>query len=116
VHLLPAPAFHVTAGLQARRRPGLTATRVREDGREEDVVALISPKKADVPWKVLENQGWIAKASCTEVRLPLPEALRMRNAVAEVRDKFRTASENPLKLEVMQQILDRQRQDKTRIA
>ena len=69
--------------------------------------ALIGPKKADVPWKVLENQGWIATASCTEVRLPLPEALRMPYAVAEARDKFRLASENPLKLEVVRQILDR---------
>jgi DNA excision repair protein ERCC-3 len=107
VHLLPAPVFRVTAGLQARRRLGLTATLVREDGREDDVFALIGPKKADVPWKVLENQGWIATASCTEVRLPLPEELRMPYAVAEARDKFRIASENPLKLEVVRQILDR---------
>jgi DNA excision repair protein ERCC-3 len=107
VHLLPAPVFRVTAGLQARRRLGLTATLVREDGREEDVFALIGPKKADVPWKVLENQGWIATASCTEVRLPLPDELRMPYAVAEARDKFRIASENPLKLEVVRQILDR---------
>ncbi|MGO8791713.1 MAG: DNA repair helicase XPB [Terriglobia bacterium] len=107
VHMLPAPVFRVTAGLQARRRLGLTATLVREDGREEDVFALIGPKKADVPWKVLENQGWIATASCTEVRLPLPEALRMPYAVAEARDKFRIASENPLKLEVVREILDR---------
>jgi DNA excision repair protein ERCC-3 len=107
VHLLPAPVFRVTAGLQAHRRLGLTATLVREDGREEDVFALIGPKKADVPWKVLENQGWIATASCTEVRLPLPEALLMPYAVAEARDKFRIASENPLKLEVVRQILGR---------
>jgi DNA excision repair protein ERCC-3 len=107
VHLLPAPVFRVTAGLQARRRLGLTATLVREDSREDDVFALIGPKKADVPWKVLENQGWIAEARCTEVRLPLPEALRMPYAVAEQRDKFRIASENPLKLEVVRQILDR---------
>jgi DNA excision repair protein ERCC-3 len=107
VHLLPAPVFRVTAGLQARRRLGLTATLVREDGREDDVFALIGPKKADVPWKALENQGWIATARCTEVRLPLPEELRMPYAVAEARDKFRIASENPLKLEAVRQILER---------
>jgi DNA excision repair protein ERCC-3 len=107
VHLLPAPVFRVTAGLQARRRLGLTATLVREDGREDDVFALIGPKKADVPWKVLENQGWIATANCTEVRLPLPEDLRMPYAVAEARDKFRIASENPSKLEAVRQILER---------
>ncbi len=105
VHLLPAPVFQVTAGLQARRRLGLTATLVREDGREDDVFALIGPKKVDVPWKVLENQGWIATASCTEIRLPLPEKLRMPYAVADRRKKFRVASENPAKLDVARQIL-----------
>jgi DNA excision repair protein ERCC-3 len=107
VHLLPAPVFRVTAGLQARRRLGLTATLVREDGREDDVFALIGPKKADVPWKVLENQGWIAAARCTEVRLPLPEERRLPYAVAEARDRFRIASENPLKLAAVRQILER---------
>jgi DNA excision repair protein ERCC-3 len=107
VHLLPAPVFRVTAALQARRRLGLTATLVREDGREDDVFALIGPKKADVPWKVLEHQGWIATALCTEVRLPLPEELRMPYAVADARDKFRIASENPLKIETVRQILER---------
>ncbi|MDQ6700969.1 MAG: DEAD/DEAH box helicase [Acidobacteriota bacterium] len=107
VHLLPAPVFRVTAGLQARRRLGLTATLVREDGREEDVFALIGPKKADVPWKVLESQNWIATATCTEVRLPLPPELRMPYAVAESRDKFRIASENPLKIAVVRQLLER---------
>jgi DNA excision repair protein ERCC-3 len=107
VHLLPAPVFQVTASLQARRRLGLTATLVREDGREDDVFALIGPKKADVPWKVLEKQGWIATAVCTEVRLPMPEDLRMPYAVAEPRDKFRIASENPLKLGVVKELLAR---------
>jgi DNA excision repair protein ERCC-3 len=105
VHLLPAPVFQVTAGLQARRRLGLTATLVREDGREDDVFALIGPKKADVPWKVLEGQGWIAKAACTEVRVPMPEELRMPYAVAEARERFRIASENPAKAEVVREIL-----------
>ncbi len=107
VHLLPAPVFQVTAGLQARRRLGLTATLVREDGREDDVFALIGPKKVDVPWKVLEYQGWIATASCSEVRLPLPEELRMPYAVADARRKFRVASENPLKFEAVRKILRR---------
>ena len=71
VHLLPAPVFRITADLQARRRLGLTATLVREDGREEDVFCLIGPKKFDVPWKVLEQQGWIADRRCHEVRVPL---------------------------------------------
>ena len=105
VHLLPAPVFQITAGLQARRRLGLTATLVREDGREDDVFALIGPKKVDVPWKVLENQGWIATASCTEVRMFLPEEMRMTYAVADSRQKFRVASENPRKLDVVRQLL-----------
>jgi DNA excision repair protein ERCC-3 len=107
VHLLPAPVFQVTAELQARRRLGLTATLVREDGREDDVFALIGPKKVDVPWKVLENQGWIATAQCTEIRLPMPEPLRMPYAVADARQKFRIASENPAKLEAVRQVLAR---------
>ena len=105
VHLLPAPVFQVTASLQARRRLGLTATLVREDGREDDVFALIGPKKVDVPWKVLENQGWIATASCTEVRMLLPEDMRMPYAIADSRQKFRLASENPRKLDVVRQLL-----------
>ncbi|MEP6765128.1 MAG: DNA repair helicase XPB [Gemmatimonadaceae bacterium] len=107
VHLLPAPVFQITATLQARRRLGLTATLVREDGREDDVFALIGPKKADVPWKVLERQGWIAKAVCTEVRVPLEEMKRMPYAVAEPRDKFRIASENDNKTQAVRNILAR---------
>ncbi|MCH8043931.1 MAG: DEAD/DEAH box helicase [Planctomycetes bacterium] len=107
VHLLPAPVFQVTAGLQARRRLGLTATLVREDGREDDVFALIGPKKVDVPWKVLEKQGWIASAQCTEIRLALPEEIKMSYAVADARQKFRIASENPLKIDVVKNLLAR---------
>jgi DNA excision repair protein ERCC-3 len=107
VHLLPAPVFRATASLQARRRLGLTATLVREDGREDDVFALIGPKKADVPWKVLENQGWIATASCTEVRVPLPDDMRLEYAIADPRDKHRIAAENPLKNTVVRDILDK---------
>ncbi|MCC6124199.1 MAG: DEAD/DEAH box helicase [Pirellulales bacterium] len=115
VHLLPAPVFQVTAGLQARRRLGLTATLVREDGREDDVFALIGPKKVDVPWKVLEGEGWIAAASCTEIRLTLPEELRMPYAVAESRHKFRMASENPRKLAAVRELLARHPDEPTLI-
>jgi DNA excision repair protein ERCC-3 len=105
VHLLPAPVFQITAGLQARRRLGLTATLVREDGREDDVFALIGPKKVDVPWKEMERQGWIASARCHEVRVGMTERLRMDYAVAKPRDKFRIAAENPLKKDMVRQIL-----------
>ncbi len=107
VHLLPAPVFQITATLQARRRLGLTATLVREDGREDDVFALIGPKKADVPWKVLERQGWIATAVCTEVRVALPESAHLPYAVAESRHKFRIASENENKTPVVRDIMAR---------
>lgn len=105
VHLLPAPVFQITASLQARRRLGLTATLVREDGKEDDVFALIGPKKYDVPWKEMEKQGWIAKAACTEIRIPLPEQMRMSYALADARTKFRMASENPAKIDQVQAIL-----------
>ncbi|MBL8794826.1 MAG: helicase-associated domain-containing protein [Planctomycetia bacterium] len=107
VHLLPAPVFRVTAQIQARRRLGLTATLVREDGREEDVFSLIGPKKYDVPWRELETRGWIAEATCAEVRVALPEPLRMEYAVAEWRNKYRLASENPAKDEVIAELLQR---------
>jgi len=105
VHMLPAPVFQVTASLQARRRLGLTATLVREDGKEEDVFALIGPKKVDVPWKEMEQQGWIAKARCCEIRIPLPEDLRMDYAVANKRRKFRISSENPAKQDIVREIM-----------
>jgi DNA excision repair protein ERCC-3 len=107
VHLLPAPVFRVTAQIQARRRLGLTATLIREDGREGDVFTLIGPKKYDVPWRELETRGWIAEANCTEVRVALPEPLRMEYAVAEWRNKYRLASENPAKDDVVARLLDR---------
>ncbi len=106
VHLLPAPVFQATASLQARRRLGLTATLVREDGKEDDVFALIGPKKFDVPWKEMEAQGWIAKAVCTELRVPLPESLKTSYTLADARTKFRMASENPDKIEYVKAILD----------
>jgi DNA excision repair protein ERCC-3 len=111
VHLLPAPVFRVTAEIQARRRLGLTATLVREDGRETDVFSLIGPKKYDVPWKDLEKQGWIATAECHEIRLPLPDSERMTYAVADERDKYRVAAENPHKVMVLRQLLDKHRED-----
>ncbi len=106
VHLLPAPVFRVTAEIQARRRLGLTATLVREDGREEDVFSLIGPKRYDVPWKELESQGWIARAECVEVRLALPAEQKMEYALASHRAKFRLASENPGKLRTIRALLD----------
>jgi DNA excision repair protein ERCC-3 len=107
VHLLPAPIFRVTAEIQARRRLGLTATLVREDGREQDVFSLIGPKKFDVPWRVLEQKGWIAEALCYEVRLGMPPDNRMEYAIAEWRDKFRVSSENPVKDELVEALLER---------
>ncbi|MBI4816212.1 MAG: helicase-associated domain-containing protein [Deltaproteobacteria bacterium] len=105
VHMLPAPVFRATAELQARRRLGLTATLVREDGREDDVFALIGPKRYEVPWRVLEGQGYIAEASCSEVRVELSTSRRVEYALANRRDKFRIAAENPLKEEVVAELL-----------
>jgi DNA excision repair protein ERCC-3 len=107
VHLLPAPVFRITAQIQARRRLGLTATLIREDGREGDVFTLIGPKKYDVPWRELETRGWIAEATCTEIRVALPDPMRMEYAVAEWRNKYRQASENPAKDEIVARLLDR---------
>jgi DNA excision repair protein ERCC-3 len=115
VHLLPAPVFRVTAGLQARRRLGLTATLVREDGKEDEVFCLIGPKRYDVPWKVLEGQGFIASAQCVEVRVPLGEEERVRYIGADARAKFRIASENPAKTAVVRQILQRHDGDRVLI-
>jgi DNA excision repair protein ERCC-3 len=112
VHLLPAPVFRVTANIQARRRLGLTATLIREDGREGDVFSLIGPKKYDVPWRELETKGWIAEANCSEVRTALPEDMRMEYAVAEWRHKYRIASENPEKDEVVGRLLQRYNGDR----
>jgi DNA excision repair protein ERCC-3 len=106
VHLLPAPVFRITAELQARRRLGLTATLVREDGRESDVFSLIGPKKYDVPWKDLEHQGWIATACCHEVRIPMPDDYRMLYALAGQREKYSIAAHNPRKVPVMQALLN----------
>ncbi len=102
VHLLPAPVFRATADLQARRRLGLTATLVREDGRERDVFSLIGPKKYDLPWRTLEAEGFIAEARCTEVRVDMDADRRMRAALSETRqDAYRIAAENPYKIDVV---------------
>jgi DNA excision repair protein ERCC-3 len=107
VHLLPAPIFRFTADLQARRRLGLTATLVREDGREGDVFSLIGPKRYDAPWKDIEAQGWIAPASCTEVRVTLTDEERMAYATAEPEERYRRASTARTKLPVVQALVQR---------
>jgi DNA excision repair protein ERCC-3 len=107
VHLLPAPVFRMTADLQSRRRLGLTATLVREDGREGDVFSLIGPKRYDAPWRDIEQQGWIAPADCTEVRVTLTETERMGYAVADAEERYRVASTARTKLAVVKGILER---------
>jgi DNA excision repair protein ERCC-3 len=106
VHLLPAPIFRLTADLQSRRRLGLTATLVREDGREADVFSLIGPKRYDAPWKDIENQGWIAPADCSEVRVTLTDAERMAYATAEPEDRYKIAATARTKLPVIKTIVD----------
>ena len=107
VHLLPAPIFRFTADLQARRRLGLTATLVREDGREGDVFSLIGPKRYDAPWKDIEAQGWIAPAECVEVRVTLTEAERMRYAVTDAEERYRVAATARTKLPVVRALVDK---------
>ena len=132
VHLLPAPVFRITAEIQARRRLGLTATLVREDGKEDEVFALIGPKKYDVPWKDLEQQGWIATAECHEIRIPLPDdapppeaygngafdrdveplaSMRMLYAVADTKLKITIAANNPAKIPILKELLDKHQED-----
>jgi DNA excision repair protein ERCC-3 len=113
VHLLPAPIFRFTADLQARRRLGLTATLVREDGREGDVFSLIGPKRYDAPWKDIEAQGWIAPAECTEVRVTLTDAERMSYAVTEAEERYRVASTARTKLPVVRALLDKHPNEQT---
>lgn len=107
VHLLPAPVFRITAEIQAMRRLGLTATLIREDGREKDVFSLVGPKRYDVPWKDLEQSGWIASAECVEIRIGLPQEDQIAYAVAGKRGKYRIASENRLKLDIMKKLVAR---------
>ncbi|MFB9074001.1 DNA repair helicase XPB [Citricoccus parietis] len=107
VHLLPAPIFRMTADLQARRRLGLTATLVREDGRESEVFSLIGPKRYDAPWKDIEAQGYIAPAECIEVRVDLPRDERIAYAMAEDADKYRLCSSSDIKLPVVRSLVAR---------
>ena len=111
VHLLPAPVFRVTAEIQALRRLGLTATLVREDGRESDVFSLVGPKRYDVPWKELEQKGWIAEAVCYELRVELPAGDKIPYATADRRGKFRIASENERKIDITRQLVENHRED-----
>jgi DNA excision repair protein ERCC-3 len=115
VHLLPAPVFRITAEIQARRRLGLTATLVREDGREADVFSLIGPKKYDVPWRELERQGWIATAECHEIRVNMTEDEQMNYALAEEREKYRLAAESAAKLTVTRYLAERHADDQVLI-
>lgn len=107
VHLLPAPIFKMTADLQARRRLGLTATLVREDGRESDVFSLIGPKRFDAPWKDIEAQGYIAPAKCFEIRISLPDDQRMNYAISDADARFRIAATAKAKLPMLRKLLDK---------
>ncbi|WP_018024181.1 DNA repair helicase XPB [Corynebacterium ulceribovis] len=107
VHLLPAPVFRMSADLQSRRRLGLTATLVREDGREGDVFSLIGPKRYDAPWKDMEAQGWIAPADCIEVRVTMTDSERMVYATADSQDRYRLCATAATKVPVVRKILDR---------
>jgi DNA excision repair protein ERCC-3 len=113
VHLLPAPIFRMTADLQARRRLGLTATLVREDGREADVFSLIGPKRFDAPWKDIEAQGYIAPADCVEVRVTLPDGERMAYAMAEAEERYRLASCSTTKDRVVASLVEKHRGEPT---
>ena len=107
VHLLPAPIFKMTADLQARRRLGLTATLVREDGRESDVFSLIGPKRFDSPWKDIEAQGYIAPAKCFEIRISLPDEERMNYAISDADARFRIAATAKAKLPMLRKLLEK---------
>lgn len=113
VHLLPAPVFRMTAEIQSRRRLGLTATLVREDGREGDVFSLIGPKRYEAPWRQMEAQGWIAPAACTEVRVTLTGAERMEYAVAEPEERHRIGATARSKLDVIGALVARHREEPT---
>ncbi len=111
VHLLPAPVFRFTADIQSRRRIGLTATLVREDGRESDVFSLIGPKRFDAPWREIEAQGYIAPADCCEIRVSLPDADRMVYALAEPEDRYRLAATAEAKTDIVRRLIDQHGED-----
>ena len=112
VHMLPAPVFRVVAELQSVRRVGLTATLVREDGCEGYVFSLVGPKRFDVPWKELEKDKWIASAECIEVRLGMPGEKELEYAVASIREKHKISSQNPIKVQVVKELIERCPDDK----
>ena len=111
VHLLPAPIFRFTADIQSRRRLGLTATLVREDGMEGEVFSLIGPKRFDVPWKEIESQGYIAPAECIEIRATLSESERLAYATAEVEEKYRMCATTATKTKVVQALVEKHAED-----
>ncbi len=115
VHLLPAPVFRATVEVQSTRRLGLTATLVREDGLETDVFSLIGPKRFDMPWQTLEEQGYIAPVRCYEVRIAMPEELRLEYVSTTKRRKFRLASENINKNNVIERLLKKHEEDQVLI-
>ena len=115
VHLLPAPIFKMTADLQARRRLGLTATLVREDGRESDVFSLIGPKRFDAPWKDIEAQGYIAPTKCYEIRIALPDDERMKYAISDADARFRIAATAKAKLPLLKKLLSKHPKEPTLI-
>jgi len=115
VHLLPAPVFRFSADMQATRRLGLTATLVREDHKETEVFSLIGPKKFDIPWRVLENQGWIAQAKCHEIRVPMDSEQRISYAVAPLREKISIAGCNPEKFDIVKNLLEKHSEENDRI-
>jgi DNA excision repair protein ERCC-3 len=113
VHLLPAPVFRMTADLQSRRRLGLTATLVREDGQEGDVFSLIGPKRYDVPWRDIEAQGWIAPAECIEVRVTMTDNERIIYATAEAEERYKLASTAATKTPVIKSIVAKHKGEPT---
>jgi DNA excision repair protein ERCC-3 len=115
VHLLPAPVFRFSADMQATRRLGLTATLIREDHKETEVFSLIGPKKFDIPWRILEAQGWIAQAKCHELRVQMNTELRMAYAVAPLREKIAIAGCNPEKFNVVKKLLEKHNEESDRI-
>lgn len=115
VHLLPAPVFGATAELQGCRRLGLTATLIREDGREGDVFSLVGPKRYDLPWQLLEKRGFVAEAQCYEIRVPFSRKNREKYEDASNRDKFRFASENPAKIAVVEELCRKHKDDQVLI-
>lgn len=115
VHMLPAPVFRITAELQAIHREGLTATLIREDGREEEVFSLVGPKRYDTPWVELAEKGFIAKAYCHEIRIKLPEELEVKYALASKKDKYKIAATNPVKMIVAKKLLEKHKDEQVLI-